>query len=32
MDMDHEYAGIDGIPSFRANALKLAYGGDHSAV
>ncbi|CDW78700.1 aspartate aminotransferase [Stylonychia lemnae] len=26
--MDHEYAGIQGIDSFIANALKLAYGAD----
>ena len=32
MDMDHEYAGIDGIPSFRDNALKLAYGPNHVAI
>lgn len=32
MDMDHEYAGIDGIPSFRRNALDLAYGPSHVAI
>jgi aspartate aminotransferase len=26
--MDHEYAGIQGIDSFVANSLKLAYGDD----
>jgi len=32
MNMDHEYAGIDGIQSFRENALKLAYGPNHVAL
>ena len=26
--MDHEYAGIEGIPSYVNNVLKLAYGAD----
>ena len=26
--MDHEYAGIDGIPSYRDKCIKLAYGAD----
>jgi aspartate aminotransferase len=30
--MDHEYAGIQGIDSFVANALKLAYGEDSSLL
>jgi aspartate aminotransferase len=28
MDMDHEYAGIQGIDSFVAKSLNLAYGSD----
>jgi aspartate aminotransferase len=27
-NMDHEYSGIDGIPTFRAKCLELAYGAD----
>ena len=30
--MDHEYAGIDGIPSYNKNCAKLAYGADSDAV
>jgi aspartate/tyrosine/aromatic aminotransferase len=30
--MDHEYSGIDGIPSFRRKAQILAFGPDHDAV
>jgi aspartate aminotransferase len=26
--MDHEYAGIDGIPSYRDKCAQLAYGAD----
>ena len=28
LDMDHEYAGIQGIDSFVAKSLTLAYGSD----
>jgi aspartate aminotransferase len=31
-NLDHEYAGIDGIPSFVANATKLAYGADSDII
>ena len=30
--MDHEYSGIDGIPSYRQKCLELAYGADSQAV
>lgn len=30
--MNHEYAGIDGIPSFRANVVKLGWGADCDAI
>ena len=30
--MDHEYSGIDGIPSYNKNCAKLAYGADSDAV
>ena len=30
-DMDHEYAGIEGIPSFIRNSQKLAFGENHPA-
>jgi aspartate aminotransferase len=29
--MDHEYAGIEGIPSFIRNAQRLAFGENHPA-
>jgi aspartate aminotransferase len=32
MDMDHEYAGIQGIDSYVAKCLTLAYGADHVAM
>jgi aspartate aminotransferase len=32
MNLDKEYAFPDGIPSFRASAMKLAYGEDHPAI
>lgn len=28
LNMDHEYAGIDGIPTFREKASALAFGAD----
>jgi aspartate aminotransferase len=31
-NMDHEYAGIDGIPSFREKATGLCYGADSDAM
>jgi aspartate aminotransferase len=31
-DMDHEYAGIEGIPSFVAKSQALAFGKDHSVI
>lgn len=30
--MDHEYAGIDGIPSYREKCVKLGWGEDCTAV
>lgn len=30
--MDHEYAGIDGIPSYKQRCIELAYGKDSKAV
>mgnify|MGYP003319636187 CR=1 FL=1 len=30
--MDHEYAGINGIPSYNQKCIELAYGADHEAV
>lgn len=30
--MDHEYSGIDGIPTFRRKAQILAFGEDHDVV
>lgn len=30
--MDHEYSGIDGIPSYRQKCIEVAYGADHEAV
>lgn len=30
--MDHEYSGIDGIPTYRQKCLELAYGADSQAV
>jgi len=30
--MDHEYAGIDGIPSYKQKCLELAYGADSEVV
>ena len=30
--MDHEYAGIQGIDAFVANALKIAYGEDSAVL
>jgi len=30
--MDHEYSGIDGIPSYRQKCLELAYGADSEVV
>ena len=30
--MDHEYAGIDGIPSYREKCVKLGWGEDCKAV
>jgi len=30
--MDHEYSGIDGIPSFRQRASELAFGADNAAI
>ena len=30
--MDHEYSGIDGIPTYRANCMKLAYGPDSPLI
>jgi aspartate aminotransferase len=32
LDMDHEYAGIQGIDSYIAKCLNLAYGADNTAV
>lgn len=32
LDMDHEYAGIQGIDSYIAKCLKLAYGADNTAL
>jgi aspartate aminotransferase len=32
LDMDHEYAGIQGVDSYIAKCLNLAYGADHVAV
>lgn len=32
LDMDHEYAGIQGIDSYVAKCLNLAYGADHVAI
>jgi aspartate aminotransferase len=32
LDMDHEYAGIQGIDSYIAKCLKLAYGADNKQV
>lgn len=31
-DMDHEYAGIQGLDSYVAKALKLAYGENNKAL
>ena len=31
-NMNHEYSGIDGIPSFRANCVKLGWGADCAAI
>ena len=30
--MDHEYAGIDGIPTYKQRCAELAYGADSDAV
>jgi len=30
--MDHEYSGIDGIPSFRQKSSELAFGADHAVM
>lgn len=30
--MDHEYAGINGIPAYNQHCIELAYGKDHEAV
>lgn len=32
LDMDHEYAGIQGVDSYIAKCLVLAYGADHKAL
>ena len=32
MHMDHEYSGIDGNPSFRQNAIELAYGANSGSI
>lgn len=32
LDMDHEYAGIQGVDSYIAKCLILAYGSDHPAL
>ena len=32
LDADHEYSGIDGIPTFRQKSIELAYGADSEAV
>lgn len=32
LDMDHEYAGIQGIDSYIAKCMNLAYGADHKAL
>lgn len=32
LDMDHEYASIEGIPSFVAKSLTLAYGADNKQL
>ena len=31
-NMDHEYAGIDGIPSYVQKCIELGYGADSEAV
>ena len=30
--MGHEYAGIDGIPTYRQKCIELAYGADSQAI
>ena len=32
MNLDKEYAFPDGIPSFRARAMNMAYGEEHPAI